>query len=174
MATATAARAAPQQDGPVQFGQPVTRPIDEARMIACAHAIGEMQLVTLPDEMTIEEGPQDPLLWVNIAKRLSMHTWVQVTNDAGSFWRVMRVEKIHAGRGAGLRALVLRDVVPPRLVDLANEPIVSTGEWYVRHLGPHRGWVVVDPAGNVRREGIRTQREADNWCHQTSGNPRPQ
>lgn len=148
-------------------------PLREDRMVAMAQALGEMQLVTLPEDQAIEEGEQDPKLWTNLGPRLVMGQWISVTNDCGSFWRVMRVELVHCGRGAGLRALVLRDVVPPRMFDKTNEPIVATGEWYVRYLGPSRRWAVIRPNGMVAREMINTEQEAARQVWQMSGNPRP-
>jgi hypothetical protein len=165
---ATAAQAKPPETE-----KPVVRPIERERITDCSFALGEMQLVTLPGEMTIEPGQQNPVLWDSIAGKLRMHQWVQVSNDAGSFWRVMRVERIHGGSGQGLRLLILKDVVPPQFIDLANEPIVSTGDWEVRHGGPHRRWMVIRPNGTIRAEGLNTEQEARTIANRDKLNPRP-
>ena len=51
--------------------------------------------------------PADLSFWSNAAARMAVGQWLQVTNDAGSFFAVMRVERIHGGGGYGsaLRAL---------------------------------------------------------------------
>jgi len=149
------------------------RPIERTRAIEADFVVGRMLNITLPDDDTIEEGLQDVGRWSLIGPRLAMNQWLQITNDCGTFWRVMRVERIHGSPGSGLRALVLRDVVPAKIVDVANEPVAATGEWYIRYLGPHRRWAVISPAGAIRREGIHSQAEAANACHVERGNPPP-
>lgn len=165
MATAKAANAEP-----TAAKQQVIPPL---RVIQASHVIGEVLNVTLFEDERVEEGLQDVARWGLVGTRFAMNQWLQVTNDAGSMWRLMRVERVHATPGSGLRALVLRDVVPPKFIDVANEPIVSTGDWHVRFGGAHRRWMVINPAGNVRREGINTEGEAKTLCHSEAGNPAP-
>jgi hypothetical protein len=142
-------------------------------MVQASFVINEMMNITLPENETVEEGEQEVRRWEQIGTRFGMNQWLQITNDAGSMWRLMRVERIHVSPGSGLRALVLRDVVPPKFIDLANEPVVATGEWYVRYGGTHRRWMVITPAGTVRRDGINSEAEARTVCHRESGNPKP-
>ena len=97
--------------------------------------------------------------------KLSFGQWLQISNDANSMYRLMRIGQIHSGRGAGLRFLSLLDIVPPRFFDVEFEPVIATGSYYVRHLGVHRGWAVVDPGGKVRFEGINSEAQAQNMCH---------
>jgi hypothetical protein len=142
-------------------------------MMQASHVIGEMLNVTLLEDERVEEGLQDVARWHQIGPRLSMGQWLQITNDAGSMWRLMRVDRLHATPGSGLRALVLRDVVPPKFIDVANEPIVSTGDWYVRYGGPHRRWMVITPVGTIRQDGINTEGEAKTIWRSEAGNPAP-
>lgn len=166
------AKAPKYGDRPAEAKEPV-QPIDRARMVPAAQVLGELMIVTLPEDQTVEEGLQDVRRWEHLGPRLTMHQFVIVTNDCGSMWRWMRVERLHGSPGAGLRALLLRDVVPPRFVDLALEPIVATGSWEVRHGGPHRRWMVIQPNGSVRRDGINSEAEARTIAHRESGNPKP-
>lgn len=132
-----------------------------------------MMSVVLEGEQTIEAGEQDAARWQHLGTRLTMYQWLRVTNDAGNMIRYMEVERVHGSPGSGLRALVLRDMWAPMIRDMAVEPIVSTGEWYVRHGGTHRKWMVIQPNGNVRRDGINTEVEARTVAHRESGNPKP-
>lgn len=167
------------QTKPPRFGDDLPafatkpQPIPRDRIRELSFEIGMPMSVVLEDDQTIEEGPQDVVRWQNIGTKLHMYQWVRVSNDTGSMVRFMEVERIHGSPGSGLRALSLRDIVPPRLVNLAVEPIVSTGEWYVRYGGAHRKWMVIMPNGNVRLDGINGETEARNICHHESGNPRP-
>ena len=133
------------------------RPLDRERVKGLAESFGEMLSVVLPDDSTIEEGPQNPLFWSNAAARMAVGQWLQVTNDAGSFFAVMRVERIHGGGGYGsaLRALALRHIVPARTFDQAVEPIVPTGEWYYRHGGGYRKWMVISTERDRGARGYR-------------------
>lgn len=169
MATAAAETKA---KGPAQPAVP-PQVIARGRMTQAAQVLGEVLCITLFDDERIEEGVQDIRRWGLVGTRLAMNQWLIVSNDAGSMWRLMRVGRVHATPGSGLRALVLYDVVPPKFLDLANEPIVATGDWYVRYGGSHRRWMVVNPAGAVRRDGINTEGEAKSLCHAESGNPPP-
>lgn len=161
------------QKAPRDEGDPGFRPIPRARAQQAAFVVGEMLNITLEGEETIEEGVQDVRRWADVSRFLSMNQWLQIGNDAGSFWRVMRVERLHGSPSSGLRALILRDVVPPKVIDVAKEPITATGEWYVRYGGAHRQWMVINPAGVVRRDGIHSHAEASNVCHVERGNPPP-
>lgn len=148
------------------------RAVPENRMLPVAFVHGEPMHLCLPGDERIEPGPQDVDYLANIGGKLAMHQQIEVTNDAGSFWRLMRVERVHGSPGSGLRALTLRDVVPPYFSDMADEPVVSIGQWYVRFGGAHRKWMVVTPAGAVRREGINSESEARHICRLEESNPR--
>jgi hypothetical protein len=149
------------------------KPIPESRMVPAAFVHGDLLHVTLFGDERVEEGVQDVERWSHLGPRLAMNQWLEISNDAGSQWRLMRVERVHGSPGSGLRALTLRDIVPPSLTDLADEPVAAIGDWYVRHGGAHRKWMVISPAGVVRRDGINTEAEAKNLCNQESRNPRP-
>jgi hypothetical protein len=149
------------------------KPIPEARIIPAAFVHGDLMHLTMPDDERIEEGEQDVARWANIGARLGMHQWIEIVNDAGSMWRLMRVARVFGSPSTGLRGLWLEDVVPPRFRDQAVEPIIPTGDWYVRYGGAHRKWMVITPTGVVRRDGINTETEARNLCNQESRNPKP-
>lgn len=155
--------------------RPVVRPqpIPPARMVPAAFVIGDIQNLTLVEDETIEEGLQDVERFRHIGPRLAVNQWIVVGNDAGSVRRVMIVEKLHCHAGSGLRALFLRDLFPPRIFDIEHEPIIATGDWYVRYGGPHRRWMVITPSGTIRREGINTEVEAKRQWQSESGNPAP-
>jgi hypothetical protein len=148
-------------------------PVPHERMKELGQDIGYMMSIVLEGNQTIEEGAQDVERWRHIGPRLTMYQWLRISNDTGSMIRFMEVERVHGAPGQGLRALSLRDLWPPVLKDMAEEPIASTGDWYVRHGGTHRKWMVIQPNGNVRHEGLNTEAEAKIICHRESGNPRP-
>lgn len=173
MAAATDAQRKSGDAGARPEAKAAPRPIPRERVMGMSFVVGEMMNVTLFEDERVEEGLQDVKRWQLVGERLAMNQWLQVTNDAGSMFRVMRVERIHTSAGAGLRALVLRDVVPPKFIDIENEPIVATGDWYVRYLGAHRRWAVISPAGTVRRDGINTEGEAKTICVAEAGNRAP-
>jgi hypothetical protein len=171
MATSAQAKSAPQ------FGDAMPeakkyQPIPRERMKELSQDQGPIMSIVLEDDQTIEEGVQDVRRWQHLGPRLTMYQWLRVANDSGSMVRFMEVEKIHGTPGSGLRALTLRDLWAPKFKDLAIEPIVSTGEWYVRHGGTHRKWMVIQPNGGVRRDGINTEAEAQNMARLESGNPK--
>jgi hypothetical protein len=150
-----------------------SKPIPRDRMTPAAFVHGDLLHVTLFGDERLEEGPQDIERWSQVGPDVGMHQWLEVTNDAGSFWALMRVERCHGGRGQGLRALSLRFIFPPTTADLADEPVTAIGDWYVRHGGAHRKWMVVTPQGVVRRQGLNTEAEARDACNLESRNPRP-
>jgi hypothetical protein len=159
---------------PKPAGEPAKpKAIPRDRMISAEFIMGAMMNVTLFETETVDDGVQDAARWELVAPRLAMNQWLQITNDAGSMWRLMRVERLHASPGSGLRGLVLRDVVPPRFFDLENEPIVATGEYHVRYGGAHRRWMVITPQGTVARDQINSEHEARIHAHRDSNNPRP-
>jgi hypothetical protein len=172
MTTAAATRPGPKPGQMVQEKETI-KPIPEDRMIAASFARGETQLVTLLGNEVIQEGPQSIEKWGNIARRLAVGQHVEVGNDAGSFWAWCRVERLHGSPGGGLRALTLRFIAPPIVSNLEEEPVVATGDFYVRHLGPHRRWAVINPQGNVHLEGINSEAEARNVMLRAASNPRP-
>jgi hypothetical protein len=147
--------------------------IEESRMVAAAFVRSDPMHVTLPGMDTIEEGVQDVALWQNVGPRLCMHQWIEITNDVGSFWRLMRVERIHGSPGTGLRALTLRDLVPPHEIDAASVTIVPTGQWEIRWGGIHNKWQVVSPAGVVSKHGFNTEAEARTHRNLEERNPKP-
>jgi hypothetical protein len=149
------------------------RQISQDRMTPAAFVHGDLLHLTLVGEEQVEEGEQDIGRWAAIGTRLGMHQWIEIVNDAGSMWRLMRVDRIHGSPGTGLRALVLRDVVPPCFTDLAVEPIVKTGDWYVRHMGAHQKWAVITPGGTVYKDQINTEAEARLMCNSASRNRKP-
>lgn len=168
-ATATATK-------PPRFGDDMPekiQPIPRDRITEMSHVMGFPMSIVLEGDQKIEEGEQDPNRFRNVAGRIAMYQWLRITNDTGSMVRFMEVERIHGSPGSGIRSLVLRDLWPPRFKDLAAEPIVSTGEYYVRHGGAHRKWMVIQPNGNVRIDGIMSEAEARTICARESGNPRP-
>src|SRR5665213_3756076 len=168
-ATATATK-------PPQFGDHLPpeakkfQPIPAERFVNSAHTAGDKLFVTLPNDETIDAGEQDIARWRHA--KLVIGQWLEVSNDAESMWRLMRVSRVYGTAASGLRALVLRDIVPPQFTDRANEPVTATGEWYFRWAGQHRQWIVVQPNGNVRHEGINSQEQARIFTHNESGNPR--
>src|SRR4051812_14431560 len=90
-----------QQKAP-KFGDPVAgdatpprpvQPIPLTRMMQTGFVVGEMQTITLPEGETIEEGLQDPRRWEHVGPRLAMGQWIEVANDAGSMYRLMRVDR---------------------------------------------------------------------------------
>jgi hypothetical protein len=164
---------APAQAKAKTASEAEVRSIPETRMIPAAFVHGDLLHLTLPGDERIEEGAQDLKRFGLIGPKMGMHQWIEVVNDAGSMWRLMRVEKIFGTPGSGLRGLWLRDVVPPSFSDLADEPIAVTGDWYVRHGGGHRRWMVITPGGIVHRQGINTEAEARSISHAASANPRP-
>lgn len=170
MSTAANAQRKPQEDSKPP-AKP--RPISRDRAMGAEFVTGTMLNITLEGTDRIEEGVQDVGRFELVASRLGVNQWLQVTNDAGSMFRLMRVERLHMAPGSGLRALVLRDIIPPRFFDLENEAIVATGEYYVRYGGTHRRWCVITPAGLVGFEGFNTEHEAKIAAHRESGNPRP-
>jgi hypothetical protein len=165
MASATAIKSAPEKK---RFP-----PIPRERMKELSQDMGPMMSVVLEGDQVIEVGVQDVRRWEHIGPRLTMYQWLRVTNDVGSMIRFMEVERIHGSPGQGLRALILRDLWAPTFKDMAAEPIVSTGEWYVRHGGTHRKWMVIQPNGNVRRDQINSEAEAQNMARLEAGNPKP-
>lgn len=164
---------APAQAKAKAASEPEVRSIPEGRMVPAAFIHGDLLHLTLPGDERIEEGAQDLKRFALVGPKFGMHQWIEVVNDAGSMWRLMRVERVHGTPGSGLRGLWLKDVVPPSFSDLADEPIVATGEWYVRHGGGHRRWMVITPGGVVYRQGINTEAEARTACHRGTGNPKP-
>ena len=165
MATATALKQPPEERK--------YQPIPRQRMVELSHDLGPPMSIVLEGDQTVEEGTQDVKRWTHIGPLLTMYQWLRVSNDAGSMVRFMEVERVHGSPGAGLRALVLRDLWTPVFKDMAAEPIIATGEWYVRHGGTHRKWMVIQPNGNIRLDQINTEAEAKTIAHRESGNPRP-
>ena len=165
MATATAIKSAPEEK---KF-----QPIPRDRMRELSQDTGPRMSIVLEGDQTIEAGPQDCRRWEHIGSRLTMYQELRVTNDAGTFIRRMEVLAVHGTPGSGLRFLNLGDTSPPVFIDKANEPIVSTGDWFVRWGGLSKKWQVIRPNGQVRQEGINTEAEARNVLHLEAGNPRP-
>ncbi len=149
------------------------RPIPDSRLVPASYVHGEALHITLPDDETLEEGEQDLELFARIGVRMSHGQFLEIENDAGSMWRLMRVARIYGTPGTGLRGLVLRDVVPPCFNDLDVEPVIKTGDWYVRHGGPHKRWQVITPGGVVFRERINTESEARTVKSAAERNPKP-
>jgi len=170
-ATATA-KAGPKPGQMVQ-DKDAPKPIPESRLVPSAFVHNEMQHVCLEGDQRIEEGEQDIRLWALIGGKLGMHTWVEVVNDAGSIYRLMRVERVFGSPSTGLRGLWLRDLVPPQFIDRTEEPIGATGEWRFEWRGPYKKWVVVSPQGIAKFEYINTEQEARAACVRESGNPKP-
>ena len=165
MATATASKSAPEKKK--------YQPIPIGRMRELSQDTGPRMSIVLEGDQTIEEGAQDVKRWQHIGARLTMYQELRITNDAGSFIRRMEVLGVHGTSGSGLRFLNLGDTSPPFFIDKANEPIVSTGDWFVRWGGLSKKWQVVNPAGRVRKEEINTEAEARNIMHLEAGNPIP-
>jgi hypothetical protein len=155
------------------LAEPEVKAIPEGRMTPAAYVHGELLHLTLEGDARIEEGAQDLKKFSLIGPRMGPLQWIEVVNDAGSMWRLMRVARIHGHAGTGLRGLWLEDVVPPKFTNFADEPAVPTGDWYIRFGGAHRKWMVITPGGVVNRQGINTEGEARTICNQVSGNPRP-
>src|SRR5438067_10205939 len=101
--------------GEAAVDQRPIRPIPRERIRLAAHCVGDMAIITLPDDERIEEGAQDLLVWAEVGEHLSIGQWLIATNDSGGMWRLMRVRMVHGGRASGLRHLELVDIVPPRL-----------------------------------------------------------
>jgi len=152
---------------------PEVKAIEVARMIPAAYVHGDLMHLTLPGDERLEEGKQDVKRWQNIGGRLGMHQWIECTNDAGSMWRLMRVERVHGSPGTGLRGLWLRDVVPPSFADKADEPISATGDWYIMWGGAHKKWMVISPGGVVYQTGLNSEMAAQTVCRREAGNPKP-
>ena len=148
------------------------QPIPRDRMRELSQDTGPRMSIVLEGDQTIEAGPQDCRRWEHIGSRLTMYQELRVTNDAGTFIRRMEVLAVHGTPGSGLRFLNLGDTSPPVFIDKANEPIVSTGDWFVRWGGLSKKWQVIRPNGQVRQEGINTEAEARNVLHLEAGNPR--
>lgn len=168
-ATATQTKPPRFGDAMLDDNKPI-QPITQDRFVSSAHIAGDKLFITLPNDEKIDEGEQDIARWRHA--KLVIGQWLEVSNDAESMWRLMRVARVYGTAASGLRALVLRDIVPPQFSDRANEPITATGEWYFRWAGQHRQWVVVQPNGNVRFEGLNSQEQARIITHNESGNPR--
>lgn len=138
----------------------LVRAIEVQRVTVAAETQGEKLLLTLPGEETVNEGVQDPRRFVNVAAKLSMGQWLEISNDAGNFWALMRVTSRHGGRGASLRGLSLQNIVQPMVADKVLEEPIPTEEWYVGFFGMHRKWCVITPKGKFFREGLNTESQA--------------
>jgi hypothetical protein len=121
---------------------------------------GVVMRLTLPGDETITEGQQSIQQFGEIGEHLNRGQWIEIENDAGSFWALMRVSTIHGTRSTGCRGLTLQNVVPPRSFDRQYEQPVATGLWYARHLGPHQKWGVISPTGSVFLSGLMSESEA--------------
>ena len=129
-------------------------------------------ILTLSDGEEIEEGEQQCDRFLLLGPRLVAGMWLIVTNDIGSLWRLMRVEMIHGGPGQALRGLTLRDIAPPYRAKRDVEAPLSTGEWYVRHMGAFVKWCVVAPNGELRAREVNTETEARNRMRDFISNAR--
>jgi hypothetical protein len=163
----------PAKAKPVDAVQP-RRAIPEDRMKDAAYVLGNVLHVTLEDDQVIEAaGPQDVVRWALIGTKIAVGQWLLITNDAGSFRRIMVADQVHSSPGTGVRALVLDDLVPPKFFDKSSDAVVASGSWYVRYFGSHRRWGIVSPGGIVRRDQINTEAEATNLMHLEARNPKP-
>jgi hypothetical protein len=164
MATATAIKTAPEEKRVVA--------ISRDRMRELSHDVGMPMSITLEGSDTIEEGAQDVRRWEHIGPKLSIGQWLRISNDAETFYRFCEVLKVHGSPGTGLRALVLRDLFPPKFVDKENEMPAATGDYYVRWGGLNKKWQVIRPNGTVRLEGFNTESEAKLVANREAGNPK--
>jgi hypothetical protein len=147
------------------------RPMELDRLEESHHARGPILSLVLPDGMEIQEGEQQNLtLFMNVGEMLHLGQWVEVSNDYGSFYALCRVDALNASPGAGVRHLSFVFISPPKRNTKGAEPVVGNGTWYWRYLGDYRKWCVVNPTGGVVRDKIRTEREAQLFCHHQMGN----
>jgi len=149
---------------------PPKRPYDERRLQLASISQGEIMSLTLPDAEEITEGLQDCERFLIVGPKLFMGQWLEVSNDAGSYYALMRVEFVHGGRGQGLTALSLRFIAPPSRSDRTAETPSATGQFYVFWGGNFRKFCVIAPNGMIRAEGITTQAEARNRCNELQNN----
>jgi hypothetical protein len=140
------------------------RPYEQRRLAEAEHSMGPLRILTLPGAERIDEGPQNATRFGLLGEKLHMGGWLIVTNDAGSFWALMRVEAIHGGAGHHVRALSLRYITPPCTNNKTFEEPVSTGEFYIRYGGSFHKWQVIAPNGQVRQQEINTEAEARLRC----------
>jgi hypothetical protein len=134
---------------------------------------GRSQHVCLEGDATLEQGAQDIKLWQNIGGRLAVGQQVYIENDGRTFWRWMRVVEVLGSPAAGLKHLVLADLVPPWFGKAEEHPVTAAADWKIRYSGPHLKWCVIAPNGSVKHSFINTEDEARNRARQEQGNPRP-
>jgi hypothetical protein len=136
-------------------------------------SIGLVSRITLPDDATIDEGYQSNHVWSVIGTELSRGEWLEIENDAGSFWCLARVSELHGSKMSGLRGLCLRFIVPPQRSNVKFEQPVATGNWYCRHMGGFQKWCVISPAGTVFKSGFTTETEAQSHVFGRQSSSRP-
>src|SRR6266852_1919014 len=134
--------------------------IPRARLEEKEISTGVVMRLTLEGDQTITEGQQNLHQFGEVGEQLALGQWLEVSNDANSFWALMRVAEIHGTRSTGCRGLHLQFIVPPRQFDRQYEAPVATGNWYARWLGPHKKWAVISPTGSIFRSGLITEAEA--------------
>jgi hypothetical protein len=156
-AAATATKHAP---APEATATDIAKEIARARIEEASIACGPLMRLTLPDDDTIAEGPQDIAKFGAVTADLHPGGWLEVTNDADSFYGLFRVAQLLGTRSTGCRGLVLQALMPPRKFDRVYEPPQATGSWHVRYMGGFMKWCVISPTGTIYRQHIATENEA--------------
>jgi hypothetical protein len=162
MAKATAAAEAAEATEAEIFPPLPRKPIENARLKSATTVRTQWRL-TVKDRNTyswlLENPTEAAAQW---GDRVVDGDWIEVWDDAGSFFAILLVA-LCIPRGAGgvehlqLVELLLKDLGPG-----TDKTPQATGEHYVMWGGGHRKWMLVGPGGNVLRDGMHSKFDANN------------
>jgi hypothetical protein len=171
MATAASAEAKTENRPKAEEHRLPPRAYEDQRLQEASINQGEMLILVLPGDEVLKEGSQDCSRFSVLGPRMHPGQWLQVTNDAESWFAVMRVSRIFGGRGQSIRGLELHFLFAPQTFDRTLEQPSANGEPYARWGGLYFKWQVIAGNGTVKREFIDSEIQAKRGAEELGRGP---
>ena len=105
--------------------------------------------------------------WRPIEQRLTPGDWIELEARDGSWVKLLKVVRHVRERYIKIAEAAHYSLGGP----IYSADVRATGDWRVEDLGPGRRWCLIDPNGNVRREGLLNSHEANVALRQAQTGP---